>query len=149
MMKKAQGAIEQAARLVLLGILLIAAVATLRQHNRSTPQTAQVFSVYSAAIQQLDAHGRLPLDGDVAGEINNLYQVVRHPANPALMGCGDQAAFVYARLSTISGWVFEMRYESGLRSPILLPHQWITGHGPHGETVQIDPWSGRFEQVSR
>jgi hypothetical protein len=127
-----------------LVLLLIAAVWTLTHHDRETADTTQIRSIYQSAIVQLDAMGRLPMKGAVAGEINNAYQLVRHPGRPEVLGCGDQAAFVYARLNNVPGWSFEMRYEYGVSSPILLPHQWITGHGPNGRTVQIDPWSDTF-----
>ncbi len=49
------------------------------------------------------------------------------------------------RLSGLKGWTWEERYEYGIFSPILLPHQWLTGHGPKGRVVQIDPWEGIVE----
>lgn len=135
------------AELVFLMVLLAASIGTLMQHNSIRPDASPVYSVYTLAVNQLDAAGRLPMNGALAGEINNAYQFFTHPTQPARLGCGDQAAFVYARLSQIKGWSFEMRYAYGFASPILLPHQWITGHGPNGQTVQIDPWSNTFTET--
>jgi hypothetical protein len=134
------------ARLTFLLLLLAASVSTLTNHRRALYCPApEVASVYSDSIAQLDAMGRLPLSGELSGELNNAYQIARHPADPAKLGCGDQAAFVYARLSQLPGWKFKMEYVYGLSSPILLPHQFITGRGPHGEIATIDPWADRIE----
>ena len=146
MVTKTISAVSKAARVVFLLILLAASVSTLTNHRRVLScEAPEVVAQYDKAIAQLDANGRLPLAGEISGEINNAYQFVRHPAHPDTLGCGDQTQFVYARLSQIPGWKFEMRYEYGLNSPILLPHQWITGRGPHGEIAQIDPWADRVE----
>lgn len=131
---------------VMLMMLLAAAISTFVNHNRGTSTDSAMIprTVFQASMTALDAAGRLPLNGDVAGELNNAYQFLSHPGTPAALGCGDQAQFVYAQLEQVKGWRFEMRYEYGLKSPILLPHQWITGYGPKGQTVEIDPWAGTF-----
>jgi len=136
----------KAGRAALLLMLLAASVQTLTTHRRAISVRApEVTSTYENAIVQLDRMGRLPMTGEVSGEINNLVQFVSHPSRPDALGCGDQASYVFAQLQTIPGWTFEMRYEFGLSSPILLPHQWITGHGPNGEHAEIDPWADRIE----
>lgn len=134
------------ARLTLLVILLASATSTLTNHHRVIYCGApEVLSVYNNSLSQLDSRGRLPLSGEISGEINNVYQLVRHPGRPAELGCGDQAQFVYAKLEAVPGWTFELKYEYGFKSPILFPHQWIEGRGPQGQTADIDPWADRVE----
>lgn len=136
--------INKALRVLLLLVLLIASVSTLTIHRCSVSSASEVSSTYQSAITELDSMGRLPLTGEVSGEINNAYQFVKHPGHADHMGCGDQASFVYTKLAHIPGWSFKIRYEYGFSSPILLPHQWIEGHGPEGQIAEIDPWADRI-----
>ena len=97
------------------------------------------------SIEEMNRQGRLPLDGIAGGMLNNIWQTVSHPSDPSRLGCGWQANYLLAKLQGAPGWHFELRYEVGLSSPILLPHQWLTGHGPDGRVIQIDPWDGVTE----
>jgi hypothetical protein len=105
----------------------------------------QMRAILQQSIAEMNAQGRLPLTGVAGGMVNNIWQTISHPNDPARLGCGWQSDFVLNRLNGMPGWRFEHRYEVGFNSPILLPHQWLTGYGPNGQTIQIDPWDGITE----
>jgi hypothetical protein len=116
--------------------------------STSSVEAADVMEMRAAVRQsvlEMNEQGRLPLNGIAGGMVNNIWQTVSHPSDPSRMGCGWQAEYVRAKLAGIPGWRFEERYEVGFRSPILLPHQWLTGYGPNGRVIQIDPWDGITE----
>ena len=107
------------------------------------PASSQVATLFSITVGDLDHRGRIPMTGAPWAMVNNAWQsATGHAAD---LGCGGQSEVLYTRLEGhVPGWQFEMRYAVGPQSPILLPHQWVTGHGPHGEVVQLDPWMGEI-----
>lgn len=106
---------------------------------------SEMRAILANSLLEMNRAGRLPLSGVAGGMANNVWQTVSHPADPSRLGCGWQSGYLLTRLQTIPGWHFEQRYEVGFSSPILLPHQWLTGYGPNGRVVQIDPWEGIAE----
>jgi len=109
------------------------------------PDVSEMRAILAQSLLEMNHDGRLPLSGIAGGMANNVWQTVSHPTDPDRLGCGWQSSYLLTRLQVISGWHFEQRYEVGFSSPILLPHQWVTGHGPNGRVVQIDPWEGIAE----
>lgn len=131
--------INKATRILVLMFLWFVAAATL-QYHRQVRGLNDVTTVMQNTMRDLDQRGRIPLVGYAGGMINNVWQTATGHAED--LGCGGQASLLYTRLQGVPGWHFQMRYEYGFKSPILLPHQWVTGYGPHGEVVDLDPWSG-------
>jgi len=113
--------------------------------NLETADLLRMRGILRESIAEMNHRGRVPIDGVVGGMINNAWQTVSHPADPSRLGCGWQSNFLLSKLQAIPGWTFELRYEFGFSSPIFLPHQWITAHGPRGRFVEIDPWEGITE----
>lgn len=106
---------------------------------------SEMRAILRRSIVEMNAQGRLPLSGAAGGMANNVWQTISHPSDPRRLGCGWQSEFLLMRLSGLKGWTWKERYEYGISSPILLPHQWLTGYGPNGRIVQIDPWEGVAE----
>lgn len=115
--------------------------------SSSTPNrdVSEMRAILAQSLLEMNHDGRLPLSGIAGGMANNVWQTISHPADPERLGCGWQSSYLLTRLQTIPGWRFEQRYGVGFSSPILLPHQWLTGYGPNGRIVQIDPWEGIAE----
>lgn len=101
---------------------------------------------FDAAVKGFNQNGRLPTSGIAGGLINNLWQTVSHPSDPANMGCIGQSARLGELLNAghFAGWSFQQRFEVGAASPILLPHAWITATDAHGHVIDLDPWSNEF-----
>lgn len=143
MLKNANTKTHKAAIIV---ALMFTSFAPVNQHTESADE-AQMHQVFNATVQELNHMGRVNGSGKAAGMVNNLWQTVRHPSNPEALGCGGQAEYLKAKLlADFPTWTFESRYEYGIKSPIVLPHQWLTAHGPHGETITVDPWQNKFEK---
>ena len=140
---------SKAVKVAVLFLLLVAAVNTLVLHDRvvASNGATEVLSRYDLIRAELNSRGRLPMSGYVAGEINNLWQVARHPMSPGDNGCVDQTEYTMNHLGDIPGWHFRMRSAVGLDSPILLPHYWVEGIGPRGQVVEIDAWGDVFLEL--
>lgn len=134
---------------IAVAALLTVAAFPADSSSGTSAELHQFRAVLATSILEMNADGRLPLSGVSGGMANNIWQTVSHPGEPSRMGCGFQAQYVLDKLAgRFPGWRFEQRYEVGLASPILLPHQWLTAYGPRGAVIQIDPWSG-VTQISR
>jgi hypothetical protein len=135
---------NKAGRLAGLILLLLMANATLRHHDNvgHSDDVAHMELIQKTMLSELNTRpmGRLPYKGFLGGMINNIWAAFSGQSET--LGCGGQASLLYAKLNDgMPGWRFEMRYEVGRKSPILLPHQWVTAHGPHGQIVNLDAWA--------
>lgn len=142
---KKRGAVVSRALVVAVAALTLWVIPADSMSHGEAADLKQMRAVLVQCIAEMDHRGRLPLNGVAGGMLNNVWQTVSHPSNPALLGCGWQATYVHEKLAGTPGWRFEQRFELGLSSPILLPHQWLTAYGPDNRVIEIDPWLGVTE----
>lgn len=112
----------------------------------SNDDSLQMYMEFNGLVHNLNAQGRLPLQGVSGGLLNNVWQTTTHHNNPGQFGCSSQAEYIRDELRIdFPDWSFLIISESGFKSPILLPHTWVRAYGPHGAVIDIDPWSYSFQ----